>query len=141
MLTNGGDYITIQIKVLLLFLGNSHIFLWNLDAKLFTNVPPNCNGVIYAGSALQACLLSDRLVERVCKIARSKIHSLHPVGVNNSKISKAVSGTIWGKKRSSIFSLFVWTLDWSYKVSKRLYRQMPPSISRWTNESGQNHYL
>lgn len=83
-------------SVSVVFNKQSHISL-ELDVQLFDNVIPNCNDVIYAGCLLQANLKSDRLVERACKNARSKTHSLHPVGVYNSQINPAVSAKIWKK--------------------------------------------
>lgn len=62
--------------------------------------------LFFAGCLVQANLKGDRLVERACTHA-SEIHSLHPVGVNDSKINLVVSENIWKKSRSFIFSLFM----------------------------------
>lgn len=97
-------------SISIVFNKQSHISL-KLDVQLFDNVIPNCNDVIYAGCLLQANLKSDRLLERACKNARSKIHSLHPVGVNNSQINPAVSAKIWKRivLPSSLYSCELWT--------------------------------
>lgn len=53
----------------------------------------------------------ESIIIRACKIARSKVHSLHPVGVNSSQINPVVSAKI--RKRivrpSSLYSSELWT--------------------------------
>lgn len=107
--------------VSIVFNKQSHISL-KLGVQLFDNVIHNCNDVIYAGCLLQANLKSDRLVERACKNA---IHSLYPVGVNNSQINPVVSAKIWKRivLPSSLYSCELWTDLTKKDLSKLKYTQ------------------
>lgn len=58
---------------------------------------------IYAVCLLQANIKSDRLLERACKNAKSKIHSFNSVGANNSLSHPVLSGKKW--KRNVLLSI------------------------------------
>ena len=53
----------------------------------------------------------EKLTDRVCKIARSKIHSLYPIGVNCFQIHPIVSAKIWKRivLPSAFYSCELWT--------------------------------
>lgn len=63
--------------------------------RLFGSEIPQSDNTVYAGCLLQANMKIDKITELVCKTARSKIHSIYSIGVNNSDIHPAVSAKIW----------------------------------------------
>lgn len=87
-----GDFIIIQVKKIL-FLTNTKCSV-SYIITLFGSKIPQSDNIVYAGCLLHANMKSDEITKRVCKTARSKIHSLNSIGVNNSDIHPAVFSKI-----------------------------------------------
>jgi hypothetical protein len=88
----------------------SHTSSLSYNITLFGNEIPQSDDIVYAGCLLQGNLKSDKLTERVYKAARSKIHSLYSIGVNNSDIHPVVSTKIWKRivLPSAFYSCEIW---------------------------------
>lgn len=67
-----GNFITVQVKVPLLFFSKTQKCSVSYSIRLFGSEIPQSDNTVYAGCLLQAKMKTDKLTERVCKTARSK---------------------------------------------------------------------
>ena len=83
----------------------------NPGVKLFNNFIPQYDHVIYAGCLLQQNLKADKLIERDCKNARSRIDSLYKIGLNSFQLSPVFSTKIWKRVvlPSALYACELWT--------------------------------
>ena len=89
----------------------------NPGVKLFNSFIPQCDHIIYAGCLLQENLKADKLIERACKNARTRIHSLYKIGLNSFQLSPVISTKIW--KRVVLPSALYVQSSQAYKAEGR----------------------